>query len=84
MQDLGEVIGDNRVRELSFSSSRYCQLSTELWDATLTRLDFDDDDYEDEGSQSRRCPPALDLTRAGGHLCHYTCSGTELGSSRPR
>lgn len=83
MQDLGEVIGDNRVLERRFSS-RYGQLSTELWDATLKRLDFDDDDYEDEGSQRRRCPPALDLTRADGHLCHYTCSGTELGSSRPR
>lgn len=52
MEDLEEVIGEGRVLELSFDS-RHGQGATELWDATLKRLDYrDDDDGDDEGTET--------------------------------
>ncbi|WP_223692181.1 hypothetical protein [Leifsonia poae] len=48
MEDLSEIIGDDKVLELTFSS-RYGQLETELWHATFKRWDLGDDE---DGSET--------------------------------
>lgn len=44
MHDLEQVIGKGRALELTFSS-QHGQVEAEYWDATLKRLDWDDDDF---------------------------------------
>jgi hypothetical protein len=43
VEHLQKIIGADRILELSFSSGQG-QLATELWGATLKRLEFDEDD----------------------------------------
>ncbi|MCI0155736.1 hypothetical protein KNO15_03370 [Leifsonia shinshuensis] len=66
MGDLGGVIGDDPVLELSFSS-RYGQGATELWEATLKRLDYEDDDYDDEGTETVLATAQLARVDLSGH-----------------